>query len=84
MPPSLQTFKARLDELLGSLTEWLATLPNTGGGSLGSLPTQAIVRFDDFLKIIRLVFHEAFHILMILTTQKKICYQFFLDIQYSS
>jgi len=28
----LEAFKARLDEILGSLIQWLATLPMAGGG----------------------------------------------------
>ena len=46
--PSLEVGEARLDEALGSLIWWLATLPMAGGLELGepylrSPPTQAIV-----------------------------------------
>jgi len=36
-PPSLDTFKARLDVALGSLVQWLATLPMAGGLKLDDL-----------------------------------------------
>ena len=34
---SLETFKVRMDGILGSLIWWLAVLPRTGGLELGAL-----------------------------------------------